>query len=321
MSRHRRVDTPALPSYMCEQDKASFDNMLTGTTIGSWYLLLAETLYEWNGLPEGANARYLERTLVTHGRAAFFDVPNVGWTNLEASPSGRYNIHGEPLALNLRGYNGKTWSNIPIGRCILVRNNAEMIPTLPTIIQYTQRMAQIQRAMDLNLNTMRTPFIFKCDEKQAVSIRAFYNNYQNNEPLITVNNGMDNPLEKLDLPSPFYLDKLANYKRQLQSELLTYLGVDNINFEKAAQMVDREVSANRELIERFLECGLAYRVKAAEQLSEAIDSKVTVRPRQFQKVTVTATDEVGSVREYNVYAEVDRSGKIYNDVTNADPEL
>lgn len=322
MSRRKRgLDAPNIPSFLNKGDKATYNNMLTGSTIGGWYLLLAETLYEWDGLPASMDSRYLEKCLVTYGRAAFYNVPNIGWCNLQANPTGRYNLYGNPTAFNLKGFNGTQFANVPASDCIYIRNNAECIPTLPTIIQYAKRLAEVQRIMDVNLNQLRTPYTFKVNQEQAATIRAFWNDLEKNEPLMIFNDEIQADMGVIKMPHEYFLDKLASYKRQLQSDLLTFLGIDNINFEKAAQMVDREVSANRELIERFLECGLTYRQQAAEELNAATNFKVSVRPRQFQKVLIVATDEVGNTREYNVYAEVDRSGAIYNDATTADPNL
>ena len=97
-----------------------------------------------------------------------------------------------------------------------------------------------------------------------------YNNYDGNQPVITVDkNLMDsNELKAINTESPFVADKLMDYKKEIMNEALTYLGINNIMLEKKERLVQDEANSNNELINLNLQKFLAPRQLAAKQFNE-----------------------------------------------------
>ena len=89
----------------------------------------------------------------------------------------------------------------------------------------------------------------------------------NDEQIVTLNQ-LD--MQVLNTATPYVIDKLQRYRNEKESELLTVLGIDNVKFEKAAQMNVDEITANDDEINAYRNV-ISNRIEAfIEQLNEVL---------------------------------------------------
>ena len=74
------------------------------------------------------------------------------------------------------------------------------------------------------------------------------------------------------------------YKKQIWNELLTFLGINNLNLEKKERLITDEANADNELINFNLQSFLAPRQLACKQFNEKFgltgtDKEISVRVR------------------------------------------
>lgn len=113
------------------------------------------------------------------------------------------------------------------------------------IREYSQRIYDIQATIDTNINLHKMPFVIKSTDNKTV--RAI-KDILNNEKIIAVN---DLHFDIVEAKAPYIIDKLQEYKSEVESELLTMLGIDNIKYEKKAQMTADEIDKNYEEISSY----------------------------------------------------------------------
>lgn len=240
---------------------------------------IALSIFEWVNLPESMDSRYLERCLYYTGAAALLHDETYGFINTKATCSNNLNIYGLPTEITAfsysyrdvrRVYNGLTEANSDINsEAILVLNTWDMLPTAPSIELFCMRLAEAQRIIDINIKAQATPYVVMTDENERLSMINAFQQVDKNAAVIFGKRGTfeSDSIKTLNTQAPYIADKVQGYKRDIWNEMLSYLGVDNIE-EKAERLVSAEVSSNNELVNLNLQSFYATRKLAAEQFNE-----------------------------------------------------
>ena len=246
--------------------------------------LLALSLFEWENLPESMNERFLEQCLYWYGKAAIVNDDNLGIINTKCTPSESLNIYGE--ATEYHCYSTGYDANFPLDDMVYVRNNLEALPTDATIQLFAQRLYEAERTIDVNIKAQKTPVIILCDEKQRLTMKNIYMKYDGNEPVIYGKKGLDiDDIKVLRTDAPFVADKLEEYKRNVWSEALSFLGINNVMTEKKERLLTGEVDANNQMIDLSAQTMLLTRELAADKFNRLWPGRdISVRQRSYQEI-------------------------------------
>lgn len=271
---------------------------ITAFTFQDYYYrlaMLAQTRYKWNGLPNNIDERHVERFLFNEGRCMFFRDKTVGWMVAKCAEAGSLNYYDDPttllpVATNFAPDTPEAYENGE--SAVLILNNDYARPTAHTIMLYAARLTELQRTADINIHAQKTPVILKTTEKQRLSAKSVYNQWNGFEPLIIADKAIDEgiTMEAIRIDAPVVFDKLTIEKNRTWQECMTFLGIDNANTDKRERLVDDEVRANNQQIEMSAEVMLKARQRAAEQMSKLCGCKITVELRDVQKPAEAAQD-------------------------------
>lgn len=264
---------------------------ITQLTFMDYYsrlMLMAQTVYKWNGLPNGIDEKHIERYLFNQGRCMFFKDFYNGWMVAKCSDAGYLNYYDEPTRLLpvASGSEALKATAYDVGEeCTVIYNNDYGIPTARTIMLYAARLAEMQRTIDININAQKTPILIKTSDKKLMSLKAVYRQWQGNEPVIYGDRELDlsDAWDVLNTAAPVVFDKLTIEKNKLWNECMTFLGINNANMDKRERLVDDEVQANNEQIGLSAQIMLKARQRAAKQMSELCGQEITVELRATRK--------------------------------------
>lgn len=272
---------------------------------------IALSIFEWVNLPESMDSRYLERCLYYTGAAAMLHDETYGFINTKATCSNNLNIYGLPTEITAfsysyrdvrRVYNGLTEASADINsEAVLVLNTWDMLPTAPSIELFCMRLAEAQRIIDINIKAQATPFVIMTDENERLSMVNAFQQVDKNAAVIFGKRGVfdSDSIKTLNTTAPYIADKVQGYKRDIWNEMLSYLGVDNIE-EKAERLVASEVGGNNELVNLNLQSFYATRKLAAKQFNEKYgltgDNAIDVKLRSdignlIKRVESTVVDD------------------------------
>ena len=261
-----------------------------------YYQMLALNRYKWENLPNGIESRYIEQMLFDNGECALFDHPDLGLCVLRSSSRENLNIYGEPTKLSLTGFNEHR--TVMMDECVRIMNNDLALPSLPDIVYYARRMAEIDDIIMQNLRQQRVPYLFATDENNSFSMKALYDRMYQGEPAIFIDKEMlkGEPENIMVIPTtaPYLVDKLQIQKQEMERELLTFLGINNTLEKKERLLVD-ETNSNNQFIKMASDIGFKQRQLACEQMNEMFGLNVQV---------VETQDEFES--------EVTDDGELYN---------
>ena len=262
-----------------------------------YYQMLALNRYKWENLPNGIESRYIEQMLFDNGECALFDHPDLGLCVLRSSSRENLNIYGEPTKLSLTGFNEHR--TVMMDECVRIMNNDLALPTLPDIVYYARRMAEIDDIIMQNLRQQRVPYLFATDENNSFSMKSLYDRMYQGEPAIFIDKEMlkGEPENIMVIPTtaPYLVDKLQIQKQEMERELLTFLGINN-TLEKKERLIVDETNSNNQFIKMASDIGFKQRQLACEQINEMFGLNVRV---------IETQDEFEM--------EVSNDGELYND--------
>lgn len=239
----------------------------------------ALAMFEWDGLPDEINKRFLELKMFENGNILFHKDPNFGYMVTPFTHGGMVNYYDEPTKFQAFAVNYQR--DLTPDEGVPIWNNYSRTSIIPTIRAYAYRLYQVEKTMDVNINAQKTPIIMLVDEAQRLTLKNLYMQYEGNEPFIFGNkSGFDkDAVQVLETGAPFVSDKLMAYKHNLWNEAMTFLGVGNAKQDKKERLVEAEVSANDEQIKTSRYTMLQARQEACEKINKMFGLNVSVNFR------------------------------------------
>ena len=141
--------------------------------------MIATSIFKWENLPETCNERFLEDTLFHYGIAVFVKDSELDFLNLKVTPSSTLNVYNEPLGFTAFGVGYNKYYDAD--DCVIIRNNPMEKSTESTIRLFAERLAEIERTLEVNIKAQKTPVLIKCDEKTRTSLETLYRQYDGNK--------------------------------------------------------------------------------------------------------------------------------------------
>ena len=206
---------------------------------------LAMSTFEWKNVPPSIDKRFLEMTLFSDGYAIFFKDEVLDFVGLQCMIGGKLNVYRIPMERTAYSTNGYQ-KRLTEENSVIVYNNLIRTNSLLDVEMFATRLYNIDRTIDVNVNAQKTPILIQCDEKQRLTFKNLFKEYDGNAPVIYGSKGIDTKgITVLKTDAPYQADKLQELKVQIWNEALTYLGISNINIQKKERMVTDEVIRNQ----------------------------------------------------------------------------
>lgn len=253
-------------------------NDLTFRVLYDKFKLICVNEWEWTGLPEGILERHIENLLFTKGFACFFKDPAMDLMCLECDPTGHVNVYGDPVAYRVHGYNYQRV--LQADDCVIIRNNKLALGSERFILHYVNKLVEAERTMDVNIKACKTPVVFTCDDKDVLSFKRLWQATDGNVPAHFVDKGLNlDAIQVFQTGVKFMGIELMDYKRSVESDLLTFLGQNNTPVDKKERLITDEAEANNQLIESFADLQLQARQEACEEINKLFGLNVSVKRR------------------------------------------
>ena len=251
-------------------------------------MLIARSLFEWEGLPNNMDERWIEKYLFSSGKCIFYKDPLMGYMVAGFGQQGSINCYGDPTTVYPVApnyvYEGEKLINGD--NCYVIRNNDLMLPTFPTIRHYSFKLTNIDRAIDVNIEATKTPIIVRCSDKQRLSLKNAINQRRDNEPVIwsSDNANIGDMVSTLETNAPVVFPQLQAQKHMILNEVFTDLGINNANMDKKERMVANEVDANDEQVKASEDVMLKVREEACKQINRIFDLNISVKRRKLESI-------------------------------------
>lgn len=260
----------------CEFWKSAKDNKIDWMFYFERLTELAISMFEWKGLPDSVDSRYLELALFSEGKAVFFKDEVLGLLALRCMISGTWDIYQIPTtrtAFSSNGYHRTLDEN----NSVIIFNNMLHTDSTLAVRKYSEILYELDRAIEINAKAQKTPIFLQCEESQRLTMKNLYMKYDGNQPFIFGDKNLTpNSIKVLNTEAPYVADKLFTLKSQIWAEALTYLGISNMQFQKKERMVISEVASGlgSTVASRFSR--LESRRKACDQINKMFGTNISV---------------------------------------------
>lgn len=261
------------------------DSAATNTLTYMQYLRrlmeLSMSMFAWKNLPNTVDPRYIELRLFETGSVVFFKDDVLGELCLDCIQQGNFDVYGNPITRRAYSCYNNYQKVLNDKDSVIIWNNYLRTNSVTDIQLYAKRLWDLDRSVDVNAKAQKTPLLIQCNEKQRMSMKNLYMQYDGNTPVIFADNNIDiNGVKVVSTQAPYVADKLYQLKNQIWNEALTYLGISNLNINKQERLITDEVSSSQgsTISSRYsrLEC----RKQAVEKINEMFGLNIEVDYRK-----------------------------------------
>lgn len=208
---------------------------------------LAMSMFDWKNLPSSVDKRFLEYTLFYEGAILFFhddalvvNNSDEGYLALQVALGGNLDVYRVPDYRRAYATNGYQQVRNATDS-VIIWNNMLRMPEYGRMMYYARKLYEIDRAVDVNVKAQKTPVAILCDEKERLTMKNIYMQYDGNQPFIFGSKDLDlGQIQALRTDAPFVADKLQQLKENIWSEAMMCLGIPNSSGEKKERLVANE---------------------------------------------------------------------------------
>lgn len=271
---------------MGRRKRTNFEDSATTNTLTYMQYLrrlmeLSMSMFAWKNLPNTVDPRYIELRLFETGSVVFFKDDVLGELCLDCIQQGNFDVYGNPITRRAYSCYNNYQKVLNDKDSVIIWNNYLRTNSVTDIQLYAKRLWDLDRSVDVNAKAQKTPILIQCNEKQKLSMKNLYMQYDGNTPVIFADNNIDiNGVKVISTQAPYVADKLYQLKNQIWNEALTYLGISNLNINKQERLITDEVSSSQgsTISSRYsrLEC----RKQAVEKINEMFGLDIEVDYRK-----------------------------------------
>ena len=255
---------------------------------------LSVSMFEWQGLPETVDPRYLELHLFQNGSMVYFRDEVMGDLCLDCIANGQFDVYGNPISRRAYSSYNQYQKTLNESDSVIIWNNYLRQPSVLDVKMFAKRLYNLDRIIDVNANAQKTPVLVQGTEKQRLTLVNLYKEFDGNAPFIFGDKNLDlNSLRAISTNAPYVADKLYQLKTQIWNEALTYLGISNLNIQKKERMITDEVQRNQggTIASRYSR--LEARREAVDKINRMFGTDISVDYREDFQITNEYEDNVG----------------------------
>lgn len=239
------------------------------------FINMALSRFRWTGLPDSCNERALEMTLLFYGVALFANDPDLGYIHTAVTLPGPFNIYYESVVRE--AYSFEYRHRFDIDNSVLIRANKTMTPDYLSIWNYSPKISNALRSIDIHTETIKRPFAIQCDEKDKQSAITAANKIAGNEIAIFGSKfGNPESVKVMNFGVNCVLNEMWANVRNYMQQLCTSLGIDSLTSDKKERLISAEGQGQRNPTRHIIESELWCRERACEEINAMFGLNVGV---------------------------------------------
>lgn len=267
------------------------------------YLNRLENIYinrfEWKNLPETIDPRLLEITLCEYGHALFFidDIVNV-YLCMAAAVSPPLSLNNIPKNRRAFAPNGFTAKRDNEDSVIIYDNYMRTTP-IETLWLFAQKLWDIDRAITVNINAQKTPYVFTVDEEEIQSVKTAFRKISDNEPIILGTSALNaSNITALNTQAAFVARDLQLLKLDVWNEFMCYCGYESNLSDKKERVNQIESNINMTSSHSQRYVALNARQQAANDINKMFNLNIEVFFRD--SLTTISPDAIALRNEVDI---------------------
>lgn len=225
-----------------------FDKIKARNTYLDKYYNLFKSNFKWKGL-DYRQEEYVMRKFWSEGTICSFKIKNIDEIAFAPWVRQSWDMYGLPEKVTLLNQYGSplipTTIQVVDKDVVIGYLQSNHKPLLEIVSWYVKRFVEIDSVIYTNLQLQKIPFMIRMDStEKEKKLTNILDDILEDEVFVKVFGDKVDLVECINTNAPYLIDKLNNYKRSLESELLTYIGINNKGDAKIEQLQLAEVNSN-----------------------------------------------------------------------------
>lgn len=243
------------------------------------YTQVATQLFKWEGLPDTIPAHFIEDRLFRKGSIMFAKTNLTGEFVTDYVNEGTVDMYDRPTKYRVvnidREINGISF---PREDVVIIRNNINMLPTELLIEKNIDELVELHITKLMNQTWQRMPVIFQGNHTVVQSLRSLIEGMlEGGSPVAITDRSLNiDMINPIDTRTQYLGAELRDETKMVVGELLTILGIKNLEISKKERLVAAEADINEEEVNIHLLSFLEPRKQAAEKINEVFGLNITV---------------------------------------------
>ena len=214
----------------------------------------------------------------------------------------QWNIEDEPSVITLVNTRGATF--IPTRPQIVNKDvvigwgHTSHAPVRSLVMWYVERIADVENTIDINLFAHKLPRLVVCSPEDRERVADIMEAIDRGEKKLFLEaedyQALKNVLDAGG--SSYIIDKLYTYKQNLENELLSFLGINNVAVEKKERLITDEANSNNQLINDSSDCFLDSLKNMCDEIETVLGYNISVEanssPASNEDYDITDPEEV-----------------------------
>lgn len=289
MGKVRRVINDGVFWSSAEQNKWTMLRILNR------FSEMAVSMFDWEGLPEEIDQRFLEMILYRQGSVLFFrdDVLDK-FVVTRVALGGQVGLYDVPIERNFYASNGYHGKRMPEDS-VIIWNNYQHCGNYETMKSYAMDIYDIHRTAIINCNAQKTPVMLICDESERLTLENLYMKYEGNAPVIKGKKDQldENSIKTLNTGAPFTAPELLAVEKELFAEAVNSLGIISNPSSKRERLISGEVAGSQAETFAMRHSRLAMRQTAAAEINRMFGLNIQVKFRTETLPSFEIDEDIG----------------------------
>lgn len=239
------------------------------------------SMFKWCNLPISIQEDFIEQNLIDNTFLVFFKYNDM--LICQKANAVGYNLYNKPT--NFRVVSVDTKLNglkLNLTNCVPVYDNLKMDnSTIKYLINYANKLTEIDTTLSVNLEQLKTPYIIECSENMLTSAKKLILQKSQGVPYIFKKknkNGIDikDDIKIFNTNTPNYFQELFMFRKKLTNEFDTIFGIKCLDDSKKERLIADEVNQNSETIRINRNFRLKSRENAVKEINKMFGTSIKV---------------------------------------------
>ena len=211
----------------------------------------------------------------------------------------QWNIEDEPSVIAFVNTRGATFIPTSLQKvnkdCVIGWAHSSHAPIRSLVRYYIDKIVEVENTISTNLFVHKLPRLIVCSPEDKARVQDLMEQIEKGEKKLFLDaqdvEAIKNVLDS-GANTSYIIDKLYQYKQNLENELLTFLGINNVALEKKERLITDEANSNNQLINDSSECFLDCLKAFCEGIKNVLDYDISVEAKSSPASNEEMEDEI-----------------------------
>lgn len=282
-----------------QKEIKGYDDDLTLFNLLNFYYDLYLTRFKYSGIPDSIKKSMydlsnMDRWLWYSPAVCFYKDKTLGLQCLPVVAEANFNKVFFPETWSVYGANGYRESGLNNENSVLVFNDKTRIMPLLYILKYARKILKLEAIANVNIDDQKNPYIIEIDEEEKKTFKKFFEEVDAGEHRIftrkKAKGSVADGVKVNQLKVDFMVDKYLSAAEKYENKILTFLGYNTVQIEKAERLITSEADSNNEKTRAQFTSAYEARQTAFERVNQMFGTSLTIEPNSLTSLKNVEND-------------------------------